>query len=159
MINWLLQYDVVSEILHNTVNIFDRFAAAGRTQLHLEDAPLTLVVSWWIASKMDSATPPKIQAVVQLAAEASNLPAVLSPEQVYQKELQILTTLEFRLTVSTSLQWLERLQSVTGTDVKMQLFESYTVELSLQSYSALKFRPSELAASAVTRTRNAHTAT
>jgi hypothetical protein len=62
----------------------------------MTEAGLTMIASLWIACKFDSATPPPMAMMVYLADQVQHR-AGTSSEQLTQKELEILTALEYRV--------------------------------------------------------------
>lgn len=70
-------------------------------------------------------------------------------EELLETESRIITTLEFRITQSSSLRYLERYARVAGLGPRDFSFARYLLELSLMEYEIIKFKNSHISASVV----------
>lgn len=158
LIDWLvdvhLKFRLQSETLHLTVNIIDRFlevAAVQRRKLQLVG-----VTAMLIASKYQEIYAPETDDFVFISDKA------YTKEEILKMEAVMLNTLDFSVTVPSSLTFLQRsLKAASivehacnpsaqpGASRAAGHLALYCVELALQDAQMLQFRPSERAASAV----------
>lgn len=149
LIDWLVEvgeeYKLQAETLHLCVNYIDRFLAhvpVSRSKLQLVGVGCMLV-----ASKYEDVSPPTVEDLVYISDNT------YTREDILKMEGMILQRLQFNLSVVTSVAFLPNFTRVAmsscGCDGMVVPLAYYLVELSLLSYGFVKWRPSEVSASAV----------
>jgi len=96
-----------------------------------------------IASKYEDIYPPEIKEFEYVADKA------YSREEILDIEGKIISTLNFNLTTTSSLRFLERYAMVGKLDDKMLNMAKYLLELALVDYKMLKYIPSTIACSTI----------
>jgi len=145
LIDWLvevhLKFKLRHETLFLTVNLIDRFLerkAVARTKLQLVGCTAML-----IASKYEEIYSPEVKDFVYISDKA------YTREQILAMETIILNTLEFNLTVPSSLQFASRFLKIARATKQVSQLTHYLLELTLPEYKFLKYLPSEQAAGCV----------
>ena len=144
LVDWLvdvhLKYKMVPETLFLTINIIDRYldkVNTPRTELQLVG-----VAAMFIASKYEDIYPPEAKEFAYITDKA------FTKSQVLAMEKKILRTLEFEVTIVTPYRFLEVYKKMLRLNEETFYYAWYLIELSLVDYKMLKFKPSEVAASA-----------
>lgn len=145
LIDWLVDVNVkfrlVPETLFLTVNLIDRYLTKNKvTRNKLQ---LVGVSSLLIACKYEEIYPPALKEFVAICDRA------YTPNEILEMEAQILLSLEFELTHSSSLRFLERYSQIADIDQKAFFFARYLLETALLEYPLLKYKNSMLAAGAI----------
>jgi hypothetical protein len=147
LIDWLvdvhLKFKLVPETLYLTVNLIDRFLMVKSvSRKHLQ---LVGVTAMLVASKYEEIWAPEVRDFVYISDRAYNRDQILNMEKI------MLNSLKFNLTVPTHYHFLHRYLKVAGLaeNAEAVSYATYLVELALPDYSMLKFRYSQIAASAV----------
>ena len=96
-----------------------------------------------IACKYEEIYAPEVKDFVYVTDKA------YSREEVLDIEGKILQSLEFNLTTTSSLRFLERYSKLSGHDERTFMMARYIIELSLVDFRMLKFIPSMLACGAM----------
>jgi G2/mitotic-specific cyclin-B, other len=96
-----------------------------------------------IASKYEEIYPPEIRDFIFMTDKA------YTKEQVLEMERDILRSLNFGITASSSFRFLERFIKLSQSDDLIMNFARYIIELTLIENSMYKWKPSHIAASAV----------
>lgn len=96
-----------------------------------------------IACKYEEIYAPEIRDFIYMTDKA------YSKEQILNLETDILKTLDFNMTVPSSYRFLERFIKLSQSDDLIFNFSRYIIELSLLVTSMYKWKPSQLAASAI----------
>lgn len=145
LIDWLVDVNVkfklVPETLFLTINLIDRYlskAKVARNKLQLVG-----VSSLLIACKYEEIYPPTLKEFVAICDRA------YTTSEILDMEANVLLTLDFELTHSSSLRFLERYSQIAEIDQKATFFAKYLLETVLLEYSLLKYKNSLLAAGAI----------
>ncbi|OMJ68918.1 hypothetical protein SteCoe_33501 [Stentor coeruleus] len=145
LVDWLIdvhkKFKLVEETLFLTVNILDRYLE--KNQVVRENLQLVGVSSMLIASKYEEIYPPEIKDFVYITDNA------YIPQQILDMEILILRYLNFNITTPSAFRFLEQYAKITDFDEFALYFARYMIELSLVEYKFLKYKPSNIAASAV----------
>ena len=145
LIDWLVEvhhkFKLVDESLFLTVNIVDRFLE--KFQVSREQLQLVGICSMLIACKYEEIYAPEIKDFVYITDKAYSL------EEVLEMENNILRFLDFNLTMPSAFRFLQRYSNICDFDEYAFNLSRYIVELSLIEYKFLKYKPSNIAASAV----------
>lgn len=147
LIDWLVEvaeeYRLVPETLHLAVNYIDRFLSyvpVARSKLQLVGVTCML-----IASKYEEIHPPAVDEFVYISDNTYKREEIMSMEAI------ILNRLNFELSIATSKGFLNRFMKAAKAgecDATTEALCQYLCELTLQEYSFLKYRPSQIAAAA-----------
>ena len=147
LIDWLVEvaeeYRLVPETLHLAVNYIDRFLSyvpVARSKLQLVGVTCML-----IASKYEEIHPPAVDEFVYISDNTYKREEIMSMEAI------ILNRLNFELSIATSKGFLNRYMKAAKAgecDATTEALCQYLCELTLQEYSFLKYRPSQIAAAA-----------
>ena len=149
LVDWLVEvgeeYRLQSETLFLAVNYIDRFLSyvlVARAKLQLVGVACMLV-----ASKFEDVRPPAVDEFVYISDNT------YSRDEILKMEGALVSRLQFDLSVATSLPFLYRythLAQILGKcDSTIVALSQYLLELTLQEYRFLKYRPSERAAAAL----------
>lgn len=145
LIDWLvevhLKFKLISETLFLTVNLIDRYLEKKpilRTKLQLVG-----VTSMLIACKYEEIYAPEIRDFVYITDKA------YTKEEILQMENEILQTLNFNITVPSSMRYLEVYNYYLKLDESSFMFCRYLLELFLVDYKMLKYNPSLVASSTI----------
>jgi hypothetical protein len=145
LIDWLVDVNVkfklVPECLYMTVNLIDRFLTIK--QVTRQKLQLVGVASLLIACKYEEIYPPALKEFVSICDHA------YTTNQILEQEADILITLDFKLTHTSALRFLDRYVLIANLDLKAQMFAKYLIETTLLESSMLKYKNSLLAAGAV----------
>jgi len=147
LIDWLVEvaeeYRLVPETLHLAVNYIDRFLSyvpVARSKLQLVGVTCML-----IASKYEEIHPPAVDEFVYISDNT------YKREEIMSMEAMILNRLNFELSIATAKGFLNRFMKAAKAgecDATTEALCQYLCELTLQEYSFLKYRPSQIAAAA-----------
>jgi len=96
-----------------------------------------------IASKYQEIYPPEIKDFVYVADKAYNKAEILKMEG------DMLCTLQFKITVPTTLIFFERFSRMASLDKKTSFLCNYIIELALSDYNMVKYYPSVVARAAI----------
>lgn len=145
LLDWLVdvhvKFELLPETLFITVNIIDRFLS--KIAISREILQLVGVTALFIASKYEEVYPPEV-------AEFANITKnTFSVKEILQMEGQILSSLEFDLTFSSSNRFLERYSQLCNLNQKSLDISKYLIELAFLEYKMLKYPSSLLACSAL----------
>jgi len=145
LVDWLVEvhrmFKLMPETLFLTVNVIDRFLEI--TSISREKLQLVGVTSMFIASKYEEIYAPECNDFVYIADGA------YSKLEILQMEQQILNTLNFNLSIPSSLHFLRRYSKAASSDYEIHTLCKYLIELVLMDMKLLKYNPSHIAASAV----------
>ncbi|CAM9602607.1 unnamed protein product [Phaeothamnion confervicola] len=128
--------------LYLAVHVLDRYlvaAAVRRHQLQLVGAAALLV-----AAKYEETDPPRFEKVVYHLNECA-----YTRNQLYNMERDVLTALDYSVTVATAWPFILRFLEVAGATELQRQRAYYFAERCLQEHAMLAFRPTVLAAAAV----------
>jgi len=145
LIDWLIEvhfkFKLCTETLFLTINIIDRFLerrAVSRTKLQLVGCTAML-----IASKYEEIYAPEVRDFVYISDRAYTKDQILAMESI------MLNTLNFYITVPSTLRFGERFCKVGKSNTRQTHLVNYLMELTCQEYKFIKYLPSLIAASAV----------
>lgn len=146
LIEWIIdvhrKFRLLPETLYVTVFLIDRFLSLKqikKNQLHILG-----VTSLLIATKYEEIYPPELKDLLVVSENK------FSREEVLEMERSMLLTLQFDLTAPSAYRFLERFRQLSTIQIedKTFFFAQYLQEIALLDASLLKYRPSEIAASA-----------
>lgn len=150
LVDWIVEvhqkFHLVPETLYLTVNIIDRYLSMVVVERKL--LQLVGVTALLLACKYEEIYPPEVKDCVYITDKA------YGREQVLEMEAKMVKTLKFHLTVPTGFNFLTRFLNITSASETVKNLAYYYSERMLQEYDSLKFRPSVLAAAAVTLALN-----
>jgi hypothetical protein len=145
LVDWLIEvhmkFRLLPETLYLCVNIIDRYLSLQtvlRNRLQLVGVTALL-----IACKYEEIYPPEVKDCVYITDRA------YTRQDVLDMEAEVVKTLKFSLTVPTGHPFLQRFLHVTNASSIVRNLANYYMERMLQEHSALKYKPSLLAATAV----------
>lgn len=145
LIDWLVEvhmkFRLVPETLYLCVNIIDRYCKL--VQVRRSKLQLVGVTALLIACKYEEIYPPEVRDCVYITDRAYQSNEVLDMEQ------DIVHKLGFRITVPTAYPFLQRFFTMVKASKIVQHASSYYMERTLQEHDMLKYRPSEICASAI----------
>ena len=148
LIDWLVEvaeeYRLESETLYLAVTYIDRFLShvpVNRSKLQLVGVTCMLV-----ASKYEEIHPPAVDEFVYISDNT------YKREEILHMEGMVLNRLNFELSVATAKVFINRFLKAARAgecDSTTEMLCKYLTELTLQEYSFVKYRPSEVAAAAL----------
>ena len=145
LMDWLVEvhhkFKLSEETLFLTVNIIDRYLAS--TQVTRDQLQLVGVSSMLVACKYEEIYAPEIKDFVLITDSA------YTAEQVIAMENRVLRTLDFNLTAPSAFRFLQRYARICECDEHSFNLARYLIELGLVEYKLLKYKPSNIAASAI----------
>ena len=141
LFNWLISVHEVwklkQETLYLTFNIIDRYLSNNKAEKeHLQCIGVSALL---VACKYEEIYFPDITDFVEITAHSFNKNDILYMEYL------ILTSLNFNITISSPLKFLEYYISFLELDLNRQYCAQYLLELAVFSYPMLKYKPSCLA--------------
>jgi cyclin B len=145
LIDWLidvhLKYKMVPQTMYIAVNLIDRFLSMNETtRVKLQ---LVGVTSMFIASKYEEIYPPELKDFVYITDNA------YVKSQVLDMESKMLGSLNFDITFPTQWSFLQIFRKKLDLDQKTFNYAWFLMELSLINYKMLRFKMSQIAASAI----------
>lgn len=145
LIDWLievhLKFKLLPETLFLTINLIDRYLSSKnilRTKLQLIG-----VCCLFIACKYEEIYPPEIKDFVFITDKA------YTKEEIIEMETDILRAVNFEITITSSLRYLEYYNLYLDLDENLFLFSRYLLELFLLEYKMIKYNYNLLAASSI----------
>jgi cyclin A len=158
LVDWLVdvadEYNLHTESLFTAVNYVDR--CLERSQIHRHELQLLGCACMLLASKFEEIYAPAVDEFVYISDNT------YTHEEIVRMESKVCKILNFKMTVSTTATFLTRyIQAAqadqrTGTKEhkkKAPFFARYVSELALQEYNMLEYKPSMIAAAAVSLSR------
>jgi cyclin A len=146
LVDWLVdvseEYHLVPETLYISVNFVDRFLS--KINVIRSKLQLVGVTCMLLAAKYEEIHAPPVEEFIFIT------DSTYKHEEIIQMETVILAVLEFSLTVVTARTFINRFLRAANADIKITHLAHYLAELTLQDYTFLKYKPSIIAASAVT---------
>ena len=143
--DWLievhLKYKLVPDTMYLTINLIDRYLSKKkvlRTKLQLVG-----VTAMFIASKYEEIFPPEAKDFVYITDNACN------KKELLNMEIDMLTTLNFDITFPSQYRFLELYKQALNLSDIMFYYSYYLLDLCLINYKMIKYKFSELAATAV----------
>jgi len=145
LVDWLVDVNVkfklVPECLFMTWNIIDRYLTLKKVTRH--KLQLVGVSALLIACKYEEIYPPALKEFVAICDKA------YTSVEILEMEADVLNVLDFKLTHTSPLRFLERYSLIGDIESKAQMFAKYLIETTMLEYSMLKYKNSLLAAGAV----------
>lgn len=142
LVDWLvdvhIKFKLRPETLFLTINLIDRYLE--KVTVPRQKLQLVGVSSMLIACKYEEIYAPETKDFVVVTDKA------YTKEEIHDMEGKILSTLEFNLTTTSSLRFLERYARISETTDKGLWLAKYILELCLVDYKMLKYEPNMLAA-------------
>jgi G2/mitotic-specific cyclin-B, other len=146
LVDWLVEvhqkFCCSAETLFLSVNIMDRYLNI-KVGVPRAEFQLVGVVALFIASKYEDMHPPEVKDLIYATART------YTAQQILDAELDILSHINFQLTVATGYPFLQRFLLVTSANRIMNYAATYYMERLLMEHDALRYRPSEIAAASV----------
>jgi hypothetical protein len=121
--------------------LIDRFTEVAQVPRH--DYQLVGVTAMLIASKYEEIYSPEVADFVFITDNA------YTREQIITQEFDMLTALDFSVTISSSFRFLERFIKISKSDSLIFNYARYLIELPLIENTMLKWKPSLVACSAI----------
>jgi len=145
LIDWIvevhLKFRLIPETLYLAINIIDRYLQ--RERVPRKRLQLVGVTALLIACKYEEIYPPEVKDCVYITDRA------YTRQDVLDMEAHIVKTLKFRMTVPTGFLFLRRFLHICTATRAAKSLANFYMERMLQEYSALKYRPSLVAATVV----------
>ena len=145
LVDWLIEVHYKFKLAHQTlflcVHIIDRYLQS--TQVARARLQLVGVTALLIACKYEEIYPPELRDCVYIT------DAAYSREEILEMERNILTDLNFQLTVPTAYHFLTRYFEVINAPDVLRHVAGYYADRNLQEHSMLEFEPSHFAAAVV----------
>ena len=150
LIDWIvevhLKFRLVPETLYLAINIIDRYLEMEQVQR--KRLQLVGVTALLIACKYEEIYPPEVKDCVYITDRA------YTRQDVLDMEAEIVKTLKFRMTVPTGYPFLRRFLHICNAPRGMKCLANFYMERMLQENSTLNYRPSLVAATAVSLSLN-----
>lgn len=138
LIDWLIEvhfkFKLLPETLFITVNLIDRFLEL--CEMKRQRLQLLGVTAMWIACKYEEIYAPEIKDFVYITDNA------YQQKDILELEYDLLKTLEFNVTTSSSYRFLQRYAKLLGVNDRTFKLAWYLIELPLIEYKMLKYKPS-----------------
>jgi hypothetical protein len=145
LIDWLvevhLKFKLLPETLFLTINLIDRYLEKKITLRNR--LQLVGVTAMLIACKYEEIYAPEVRDFVYITDKA------YTKEEILLMEGQMLSTLEYNITVPSSFRYLEFYNYFIKLEESHFMFCRYLLELFLIEYKMMKYNPSLLAATAI----------
>jgi cyclin B len=142
LIDWLvevhLKFKLVPETLFLTVNLIDRYL--DKKVIMRNRLQLVGVTAMLIACKYEEIYAPEVRDFVYITDKA------YTKEEIFQMENDMLSILEYNITVPSSFRYMEVLNRYLKLEENAIMFCRYLLELFLIEYKMIKYNPSLLAA-------------
>lgn len=138
LVDWLInvhnKLNLLPETLYITVNIIDRYLS--QKQLQKEEIQLLGVSALLIATKYEEIYPPTVKDYIYISKNA------YSKQQILSMEMDILSTLEFKMCETSSYRFLERFAKVAKATPTVFSLAQYLLELGLLDSKMNQYLPS-----------------
>jgi cyclin B len=145
LIDWLidvhLKFKLLPETMFLTVNLIDRYLE--KKVIMRNKLQLVGVTAMHIACKYEEIYAPEVKDFVYITDKA------YAKDEILRMENDIMATLEFNVTVSTSYKFLEIYNYFLKLDETQFMFCRYLLELFIVDNKMLKYNPSLLASTAI----------
>lgn len=151
LVDWIVEvhmkFRLLPETLYLCINIIDRYLSfsPGVPRKRLQLVGVTALL---LACKYEEIYPPEVKDCVYITDRA------YTRQDVLDMEAHIVKTLKFRMTVPTGYPFLQRFLHVSKATRMMRHLANFYMERMLQEYGMLNYRPSIVAASAVSLAMN-----
>lgn len=145
LVDWLLEVNESFKHKKTTffmaVNLVDR--VLEKISIPKNKFQLLGLAAMFIAAKMEEVYPPRVSDLSEISER------YCSVESILQMEGEILTLVAFELNYTSSYAFLGRYSKVEKVEGDELLFAQYLLDLSAAEYDCVRFKGSELAASAL----------
>ena len=145
LVDWLVEvhmkFKLVPETLYLSISIIDRYCS--HVAVERRELQLVGVTALLLACKYEEIYPPEVRDCVYITDRAYTRQDVLDMEQT------IVQALEFKLTVPTGYPFLVRYLRITKASALASAAANYYMEITLQHYEFVAYRPSLVASAAV----------
>ena len=145
LVDWLVEvhmkFRLVQETLYLCVNIIDRYLSL--VQVRRPKLQLVGVTALLLACKYEEIFPPEVRDCVYITDRA------YTRQEILDMEREIVGKLEFKMTVPTACNFLQRFLHIVKAKSCMKFAAAYYLDRTLQDGYFLKYRPSLIAAAAV----------
>ncbi len=145
LIDWLidvhLKYKLVPQTMYIAVNLIDRYLEKNQT--NRTKLQLVGITAMFIACKYEEIYPPELKDFVYITDNA------YVKSEVLHMESKMLSCLNFDITFPTQWSFLEIFRKKLDLDQKTFYLAWFLMELSLINYKMLKYKMSQIAASAL----------
>ena len=150
LVDWIVEvhmkFRLLPETLYLCINIIDRYLC--RQEVPRRQLQLVGVTALLLACKYEEIYPPEVKDCVYITDRA------YTRQQVLDMEAHIVKTLQFRMTVPTAHPFLQRFLYICKASRTTKHLANYYMERMLQEYGTLQYRPSLVAAAAVSLALN-----
>lgn len=150
LVDWIIEvhmkFRLLPETLYLCINIIDRYLS--HVEVPRKRLQLVGVTALLVACKYEEIYPPEVKDCVYITDRA------YTRQDVLDMEANIVKTLKFRMTVPTGYPFLQRFLHVSKATRVMRNLANFYMERMLQEYSTLNYRPSLVAAAAVSLAMN-----
>lgn len=154
LVDWLVEvhtkFNLQSAVLYTTVQLIDRFLSEtplvlpnGQQAVPRSKLQLVGITAMLIASKMEEIYPPEVKDFVYISDKA------YTQQEIIKMEQTMLNTLQFKVAFPTVYMFAQQIKIATMCDERTSRVASFLMDMTLQDYSMLRFRPSLLAAACV----------
>lgn len=145
MVRWRVSHPavLVQETVFLAINVVDRFLAT--TPVSKDKLTLVAATSLLVASKFEDQWAPLVRDLVYVGSNSFTAP------ELRRMELTILNALKFEISVPTVFPFLARTTKAAKLDTAGTKLASYIAEVALHKYEVIKYTPSVIAASSVSR--------
>ncbi|KAK5577572.1 hypothetical protein RB653_002515 [Dictyostelium firmibasis] len=145
LVDWMMavhvRFKLLSETFFLSVNIVDRYLA--KVIIPVTKLQLVGITAILLACKYEEIYSPQIKDFVHTSDDAC------THAEVIDMERQILSTLQFHMSVATPLHFLRRFSKAAGSDSRTHSLSKYLSELSMVEYRMVQFVPSMIAAASI----------
>ena len=145
LVDWLVDahrvFRLLPETLYLCINLLDRYLS--RVEVDRSSLQLVGISCLLIATKYEEVYCLAVADCVHVCDKA------YSSSDVLEMEWEVLTSLEFDITVPTSYSFLSRFLKSASADEKTARLANFLLDGTLQNYKLLQYLPSQLAAASV----------
>ena len=145
LVDWLIEvndrYKLNRETLYLTINLLDRYLS--KEIVSYKKIQLVGLASMMIACKYQEIQCPRLAAYVRLCCQA------YTEDQIKKMEFNILTKLNFNITITSTNTFTDRFHKVTRSDNGVQILSCFLMDLTLLHPESYQFKPSEICASSI----------
>lgn len=149
LVDWLVEvgeeYDLHSQTFHKAVNLVDR--CLTKFKINRKQFQLLGCACMMIAAKFEEVYGPNVEEFVYISDQT------YTAEEMLEMEGKVLQALEYRIASTTCYGFIRRYITAGGLNEKQSSLVMYLSDFALLYYHMLKYRPSQIAASAVYLTR------
>ncbi|TYZ57058.1 hypothetical protein PybrP1_010710 [[Pythium] brassicae (nom. inval.)] len=145
LVDWLVEvgeeYDLDSQTFHKAVNLVDR--CLTKFKINRKQFQLLGCACMMIAAKFEEVYGPNVEEFVYISDQT------YTAEEMLEMESKVLQALEYRIASTTCYGFIRRYTAAGCLNEKQSALVMYLSDFALLHYRLLKYRPSQIAASAV----------